>query len=106
MPDGFLILLFALELEDQDLVAPAFAHYRAADSGAGNHLAALLERSLDGEFDFGARLEGQLFDADSVARGNPVLLSAEIDDRVHCKPLCLGARTHEVCRNFWSKYRV
>src|SRR5579883_1749448 len=104
MSDGLLILLFALEFENQNLVALAGANDGALDGGAGNHFAAILESRLNRQFDFRADVAGQLFHADHIARGNPVLLSAKIDNCVHGKTSCLGARTHEVCRNHWSKH--
>ena len=36
-----------------------------------------------GELDFGADLSVQLFDANLVAFGNPILFSACLNDRVH-----------------------
>src|SRR5579872_7248807 len=87
MPNGLLVLFLALEFEDEHLVATAGFHNGASDGGAGNHLAAFLERRLHRQFDFGTNIARQLFHADNVARSNPVLFPAEIDDRVHAKPL-------------------
>src|SRR5436305_13127658 len=83
MPDGFLILLLALELEDDDLVPAAVGHDGGLNLPAGGQFAAFFERSFYGQFDFRAHLAGQLFHADEIARGNPVLFSASFNDRVH-----------------------
>src|SRR5579871_1231759 len=87
MPDGFLILLLALELEHQNLVAAAVADDRAFHRGAGNHLARVAKRGLNGELDFRPDIAGDLFHADDVARSYPVLFSARFDNRVHRKCL-------------------
>src|SRR5579872_518812 len=87
MPNGLLILLLALEFEDEHFVAPAGLHDGAPNGGARNHFAAFLKRRLNRKLDFGTDIARQLFHADNVARSNPVLFSAEIDDRVHAKPL-------------------
>src|SRR6476659_8841352 len=51
--DGFLVLLFPFEFEDDDLVAAAFAEDRRLDRAAAtDQLAAVLECSFDGQFDF------------------------------------------------------
>src|SRR5271157_1932499 len=86
MPDGLLVLLLALKLEDEDFVAPPGAH-NGALHGAGNHLAAVLKYGLNGKLDFRANLAVQFFHADNVARSNPILFPAQINDRVHAKPL-------------------
>src|ERR1017187_1941498 len=103
--NGFLVLFLALELEDQDLVAPAITNDGGLQGAAGDRFAAILKGELDGQFDFGADIAGQFFHADDIARSNPVLFSAGFNNRVHAN-LCLGAGTHGVRRNHWSKYRL
>src|ERR1019366_9303185 len=105
VPDGFLVLFLALELEDQDLGCPVGADDSARHFAAGNQLAAFFKRCLDGKLDFGADVAGQFFDADHITGCYPILLSACLDDRVHAN-LRLGAGTHGVCRNRWSKEPV
>src|SRR3954451_1703562 len=105
MSDGFLVLLLALELEDQNLGRAVRAHDGAGHFTAGNQFAAFLERRLNGELDFGADVAGQFLYADDITGGYPVLLSACFDYRVHAN-LRLGAETHGVRRNHRSKESV
>src|ERR1035437_6504883 len=105
VPDGFLVLFLALELEDQNLGCPVGADDGAGHFAAGHQFAAFFERCLDGKLDFGADLAGQFFDADHITGGYPILLSACLDDRVHAN-LRMGAGTHGVRRNRWSKEPV
>src|ERR1035438_1402885 len=144
VPDGFLVLFLALELEDQDLGCPVGADDSARHFAAGNQLAAFFERWLDGKLDFGADVAGQFFDADHITGCYPILLPASLpalkdalpaspsaepmspasfSTRItspgaprYCFPpvsmiACmqtslLGAGTHEVRRNRWSKEPV
>src|SRR5260370_21523869 len=54
VPDGFLVLFLALELEDQDLGSPVCADDAASQFAAGHQFDAFLERCLDGNRYFGA----------------------------------------------------
>src|SRR4051812_39540713 len=84
MSDQFLVLLLALELEDEDLVAPAFFHHLTGDAGAtggGGKLVAADGKNV-GKLD-GALAVGRLLDLDHVAGGDTVLLAAGADDCVH-----------------------
>src|SRR5581483_5743835 len=85
MSDRFLVLLLALELEDDDFIAPPVADDRAFHGRAGNQFAALAESGLGAELDFGPDVAFNLFDADDIARGHPVLFSACFNNRVHGK---------------------
>src|ERR1035437_2736716 len=58
VPDGFLVLFLALELEDQDFGRPVGADDGASHFAAGNQFAAFLERCLDGKLYFGADVAG------------------------------------------------
>src|ERR1035437_3143359 len=91
VPDGFLVLFLALELEDQDLGCPVCADDGARHFAAGNQFAAFFERCLDGKLDFRADVAGQFFDADHITGGYPILFSACLDNRVHAN-LALGSR--------------
>src|SRR5664280_902485 len=105
VPDGFLVLFLALELEDQDFGRAVGADDGARHFAAGNQFAAFFERCLDGKLYFGADVAGQFFDTDHITGCYPILLSACLDDRVHAN-LRLGAGTHGVRRNHWSKEPV
>src|SRR5437868_14237076 len=84
MSDQLLVLLLALELENQDLVAAALFHHLASNARAlgigGKSLAA--DRQHVGKFNVAAAVLG-LLDLDHVARGDTVLLAAGADDCVH-----------------------
>src|ERR1017187_2082060 len=76
VPDGFLVLFLAFELENENFVASAGAQNRSLNRPTGHQFAAVFERSLSRQFDFGADIAGQLFHADHVAGSYPVLFSA------------------------------
>src|SRR5437868_6652379 len=86
MSDQLLVLLLALELKDQDLVAATFFHHLAGDAGAfgvgGKVIVADGENV--GEFDLALAVR-RLLDFDHVAGGDTVLLAAGADDCVHMK---------------------
>src|SRR5262249_58523701 len=94
--DGFLVLLLPLELEDDNLVAASLAEDGGLHRAGGDELAAVVEGGLDGKLDFGADVAGHFLDADDVARGNPVLLSAGLNNRVHCFLLIGSQNTRSV----------
>jgi hypothetical protein len=83
MSDGPLVLLFPLELENQNLIRPAIPKYGGFHGTARNQFAAVLEGGLDGQLNFRAYFAGQFFDPDHIARSDPVLLSASFNDCVH-----------------------
>src|SRR5690242_2547196 len=87
MPDGFLVLLLALELEHKDFVAAPAADNGPFYGSAGNQLTAVIKGCLGGELDFRADVADNLFDADDIARTHPVLFSARFDNRVHVESL-------------------
>src|SRR5471030_715347 len=58
MADGFLVLLLALELEDDDFGPAAVCHNGGHHLAARYQFAAFLERSLGGQFDFRADIAG------------------------------------------------
>ena len=86
-----LVLLLALQLEDQDLVAAALAEHGAGDFGAGQvggELAGLVADGddvgeLDGAVGVGGALELQL-----LTRGDDVLLAAGTNHCIHRKTSC------------------
>src|SRR6516164_5041581 len=82
VPDRLLVLLFAFELENQHLLAPAVAQDRAR-YGRGNQLPAVAECGPHRQFDFRTDITRQLFHTDDVARSDAVLFSAGLNDRVH-----------------------
>src|SRR5512141_2533150 len=76
VPDGFLVLLLALELEDDDLLRPVAPDDGSHHAATGHQLTAIFKGGLRGQFHFAADLAGQLFNAENIAGRNPVLLSA------------------------------
>src|SRR5438270_6129682 len=84
MSDQLLVLLLALELENQDFVAATLFNHLAGNACAlgigGKSLAA--DRQHVGKFDVAAAVL-RLFDLDHVAGGDAVLLAAGADDCVH-----------------------
>src|ERR1039457_6884344 len=60
VPDGFLVLFLAFELENQNLVAPAGAQNRSFHRTTGHQFAAVFESGLGRQFDFRADIAGQL----------------------------------------------
>jgi hypothetical protein len=83
MTDGFLVLLLALEFENDDFACAIPTNDGGLHAAAGNELAAVFEGGLSGKFHFAADIAGQLFDAEHIAGRNPVLLSACFNNRVH-----------------------
>src|SRR6266850_5952486 len=84
MSDQLFVLLLALKLEDQDLVAAALFHHLAGDAsalGVGRKGVAADGQNV-GELDRAAAML-RLFDLDHVAGGDTVLLAAGADDCVH-----------------------
>src|SRR5580700_6335043 len=80
MSDRSLVLLLALEFEDQHLLAAPVGHDSAlhgglAQVGAYDQFPLALEYRPQRQFDFGADLAWQLLHADHIARSNPVLFS-------------------------------
>src|SRR5574340_1700417 len=79
--DGPLVLLLALELEDDHFIAPAFAengagHARRHRTETGNYLPVVAEHREGLQLDLGAGFPGQSLHTDHVAGRNPVLLAA------------------------------
>ena len=63
---------------------PTMVPFTVACPGpAGHQFALFLEYRPQGQLDFGADFAVQLFHADYVARGYPVLFSASLNDCVH-----------------------
>ncbi|HXA51056.1 MAG TPA: hypothetical protein VNV86_12155, partial [Candidatus Acidoferrum sp.] len=83
MSDGFLVLLLALEFENDDFRRTVPANDGGLHTAAGHEFAAVFERGFGGKFHFTADLAGQLFDAEHITGRNPVLLSACFNNRVH-----------------------
>ena len=78
MPDGLLVLLFALEFEDDDLVSAVVPEDGGLDMATGDEVATFFEGRLGGELDFGADIAVHLFDADHVTGRNPVRMAKEL----------------------------
>src|ERR1035441_5717801 len=88
MPYRALVLLLALELEDQHFLSPAVAddgalHGSLPQVRAGDQLALFPKHRPQGQVDFGADFAFQLLHPDYVAGGNPVLFSAGLNDCMH-----------------------
>ncbi len=77
MPDGFLVLLFPLELENQNLVGPTGTLNGRLYRAAGHHFTPpSLNAAFTGNSISAPISPGQLFHADHVAGSHPVLFSA------------------------------
>src|SRR5579864_1844528 len=92
MPDGALILLLALELENDGFLAPAVRdnrtlHQRSAHRGASLHGFAVEYRQDFVELDFRANISGNGFNLQKFARSGAILLPARFDDCVHTNTL-------------------
>ena len=92
MPDGALVLLLALKLEDQGLLAAAVGgdgalHARAADGRPGLHRVPIHHCYNAVEFDLGADIAHERFDFHRLAGRNAVLFSACFYYCVHTEPL-------------------
>src|SRR5579862_2365517 len=93
MPFGALVLLFALELEYDDLFAAARrsdggANDGASGFGAGQHRALVREHGQHfGELDFGADVAAELGDAQHVAGFDTILFSAGLNNGMHWRSL-------------------
>src|SRR6266853_1526795 len=80
--DGSLILLLALELEHQNLVATAMGgdgalHARLAEGGAGYDFVRIVHhRQHAAELDLGADVAGESFDFNNISGSDAVLLTA------------------------------
>src|SRR5450432_685180 len=91
------VVLAALELEDDDLRPEPLPDDLRLDLRAANDGVAQLDRvARDEEHvlkgDRVAHVPGELLDPDLVARGDPVLLAARLEYRVHAWPaLFVGA---------------
>src|SRR5579885_1674031 len=88
MADGPLVLLLALELENQRLFAASMRGDGAADarvSGlhAGPHRIAVDNRQHAAELDLRADVSGERFHFHRVTRSDAILLSTRFDDCVH-----------------------
>src|SRR5207248_7304220 len=86
MPAQLLVLLLALVMEDQDLVAPALFHDGADHTRPGFRTANLAFAAADRQHV--AKLNHAFFsrralDANYVSKRNTILLSAGADHRVH-----------------------
>src|SRR6185312_16557788 len=85
-------VLAALLLESDDLLALAVADDFALDRGALDQrradLGAVAAQHQDFEIELGAHISAKAFHLEDRVLGNPILLSAGADDRVHgLKPL-------------------
>src|SRR5579863_10728869 len=92
MPDGALILLFALEFEDNGLCASAIRHNRAlyeraAHIGAGLHGLAVEHRQYLIKLDFRADLARYGLNLQKFARSGAILLPACFNNCVHTDSL-------------------
>src|SRR5580704_3113045 len=81
MPDGALVLLLALELEDDGLIAAAVGgdgalHARGAEDRAGLHRVSIHHGDDAVEFDFGAYVAGQSLDFNRLAWRDTILFTA------------------------------
>src|SRR5450631_2348041 len=88
MPYRTFVLFLALELEHQYFLSPAIADDGAFNRSLsqvrpGDQLALFLEDRPQTQIDFGADFAFQFLDADYVARGNPILFSAGLNDCMH-----------------------
>src|SRR5579883_131312 len=88
MPQGALILLFALELKDDGLGAAAMGQNGSDDAGAlggraGLDAIAVHEGEHSAHFDLGPGFACERFDLNGLARGDAVLLAARLDYCVH-----------------------
>src|SRR5579859_2824332 len=86
MAVNLLVLLFTLEVEDQDLVGLPGLHHLSTDHGAsaradGAFLAGNRQNVI--ELDGVAIAGGQLLNVDNVSGRNPILLSSGANDGVH-----------------------
>src|SRR5579859_804670 len=86
MTVNLLVLLLALEVEDQDLVGASGLHHLSADHGAcaradGAFLAGNRQNVI--ELDGVAIAGRELLNFDHVSGRNPILLSSGANDRVH-----------------------
>src|SRR5690242_2474140 len=91
MPDGALVLLLALELEDDRLIAAALRcdgalHTRAAKRGTRPDRIAIHDRNHAVEFHIRADVAGQSLDFDRLAWSNPILFTAGFNHCVHTGP--------------------
>src|SRR5438105_15226660 len=61
VPDGFLVLLLALEFEDEDLVAASVRGDGRGNGTGSDEIATFGKRGFDWQFDLGADIAGELF---------------------------------------------
>src|SRR5712692_3028837 len=93
MSDGALVLLLALELEDQDLLSAAARGDGAGDLvadglGTGQHLAAIVKDSQHfRELNLSPDIARELGHTNYVPRSNPVLFPAGFNNGMHGKIL-------------------
>src|SRR5262245_53428867 len=93
-----MVVLAAPELEDDDLLAPILRSDFRLDLCPGHERRPDLHRvACANEKDFAERdrvadVAGELLDPELVAGGDPVLLAARFDYRVHAHPLGSRAR--------------
>src|SRR5690348_4963611 len=91
------VVLPALELENDDLLGAVLIEDLGAHAGTAHEgLAELGAVTADHE-DFVelqgvARIAGELLDPKFLTFGDPVLLAARFDDRVHARPLEIKGR--------------
>src|SRR6185503_18790747 len=92
MPDGALVLLLALELEDDGLLTPALcgdgARYpRGADGGTGLNRVSIQHGDYAVEFNCCADVAGQSLDFNRLAWRDAILFTTGFNDCVHTGPL-------------------
>src|SRR5215471_14857895 len=89
------VVLAALELHHQHLVALALRHHLAGDARGGQglrldgHLPVVVDQQDLGELDRRSLVLAQPLDLDDLPRGDPVLLASCRDDRFHCRVLSI-----------------
>src|SRR5262249_46689795 len=107
--DGALVLLFALEFEDQHFLAAVVAGDGTGDLvvrclGAGQHFARVAEnRQVFRKLDLRTDIARQIWYADHVTRCNAKLFSAGLNNGMHGEGLDWEAQAQEGSRAQWCK---
>src|SRR5215469_11459182 len=91
MPDGFLVLLLTLELEDQNLIAATVARDGSFYRRHIHQFPSVVERRFDWQLDLRAHIAVQFLHAERIAGSDAVLLSACFNNCVHMHSL-VGSR--------------
>ena len=87
----FLYCFLRLNLKTSTFAPRPLPRMVAFDRSALYQFAFVLEGGLDGQFDLGAHVAGQLFHAQHIAWRYPVLFSAGLNNCVHRNLMFLGA---------------